>query len=116
MVKTRKCIELFAGAGGLALGLEQAGFEEVGLVEFDHTACETLRINRPNWNILEEDVVEVSKRDLLKDSKKNYKFIKKNKRKKERNEKKENLWFWKNSNNNFMKYGYKNVRIVWLFV
>lgn len=69
MVKNRKCIELFAGAGGLALGLEQAGFEEIGLVEFDHVACETLRINRPNWNVLEEDVVEVSKRDLLKEFK-----------------------------------------------
>ena len=62
-------MELFAGAGGLALGLEQAGFEEIGLVEFDHTACETLRINRPNWNVLEEDVIEVSKRDLLKEFK-----------------------------------------------
>ncbi len=69
MTKIRKCIELFAGAGGLALGLEQAGFEEVGLVEFDHVACETLRLNRPNWNILEEDVIEVSKRDLLKEFK-----------------------------------------------
>ena len=59
-------IELFAGAGGLALGLELAGFEEVGLVEFDKTACETLRINRPKWNVIEEDIVEVSKRDLLK--------------------------------------------------
>lgn len=65
--KKRKCIELFAGAGGLALGLEKAGFEEVGLVEFDHIACETLRTNRPSWNVLEEDVVEVSKRDLLKE-------------------------------------------------
>ena len=69
MKKSRKCIELFAGAGGLALGLEQAGFEEIGLVEFDHTAWETLRINRPNWNVLEEDVIEVSKRDLLKEFK-----------------------------------------------
>ncbi len=67
MTKVRKCIELFAGAGGLALGLEQAGFEEIGLVEFDHTACQTLRINRPKWNILEEDIIEVSKRNLLKE-------------------------------------------------
>lgn len=69
MSKTKKCIELFAGAGGLALGLEQAGFEEIGLIEFDHTACETLRLNRPSWNVLEEDVIEVSKRDLLKEFK-----------------------------------------------
>ena len=60
----RKCIELFAGAGGLALGLEKAGFEEIGLVEIDSTACETLRINRPNWNVIEEDIVELSKKDL----------------------------------------------------
>lgn len=62
----RKCIELFAGAGGLALGLEKAGFEEIGLVEIDSTACETLRINRPNWNVIEEDIVELSKKDLEK--------------------------------------------------
>ena len=69
MKKKRTCIELFAGAGGLALGLEKAVFEEVGLVEFDKTACETLRINRPRWNVIEEDIVEVSKRDLLKEFK-----------------------------------------------
>lgn len=67
--KTKTCIELFAGAGGLALGLEKAGFEEIGLVEFDAKACETLRINRPKWNVIEEDIVEVSKRDLLKEFK-----------------------------------------------
>lgn len=66
-MKTRKCIELFAGAGGLALGLEQAGFEEVALVEIDKIACETLKLNRPKWNVLNEDIVEVSKRDLLKE-------------------------------------------------
>lgn len=69
MKKKRACIELFAGAGGLALGLEKAGFEEIGLVEFDKTACETLRINRPQWNVIEEDIVEVSKRNLLKEFK-----------------------------------------------
>lgn len=67
--KERTCIELFAGAGGLALGLEQAGFEEIGLAEIDKTACETLKINRPKWNVIEEDVVEFSKKDLLKEFK-----------------------------------------------
>ena len=63
----RKCIELFAGAGGLALGLEKAGFEEIGLVEIDKTACDTLRLNRPNWKVIEDDIVEFSKKDLLKE-------------------------------------------------
>lgn len=52
-------IELFAGAGGLALGLEQAGIDSVELVELDHAACNTLRANRPNWNVVEGDVHEV---------------------------------------------------------
>lgn len=49
-------IELFAGGGGLALGLEKAGFRHVLLNEFDHNACETLRQNRPIWNVVEGDV------------------------------------------------------------
>lgn len=52
-------IELFAGAGGLALGLEQAGFQGLAFVELDHAACETLRRNRANWNVIEGDVHEV---------------------------------------------------------
>lgn len=61
----KKCIELFAGAGGLALGLEKAGFEEIGLIEIDKNACATLRLNRPKWNVIEEDVVEFSRKNLL---------------------------------------------------
>ncbi len=53
-------VELFAGAGGLALGLEQAGFETKLLLEIDKWACETLRKNRPNWNIIQEDITKVS--------------------------------------------------------
>lgn len=59
-----KSIELFAGAGGLALGLEQAGFEHIGLVEFDRSAADTLIHNRPSWNVLCEDVEIVAARDL----------------------------------------------------
>ncbi len=49
-------IELFAGAGGLALGLEMAGFNAILLNEQDKYACQTLRKNRPNWHILEKDI------------------------------------------------------------
>lgn len=61
-----KSIELFAGAGGLALGLEQAGFEHIGLVEWNKEAAETLKKNRPQWNVLCEDIAQVAKRDLEK--------------------------------------------------
>ena len=53
-------IELFAGAGGLALGLEKAGFSHILLNEVDHDACTTLRINRPGWNVVEENVRDLS--------------------------------------------------------
>ncbi len=49
-------LELFAGAGGLAIGLEKAGLKCVALNEIDKWACQTLRTNRPNWNVLEGDV------------------------------------------------------------
>lgn len=52
-------VELFAGAGGLALGLEKAGFEAVLFNEVDKYACQTLRQNRPNWHILEQDISTV---------------------------------------------------------
>lgn len=57
-------IELFAGAGGLALGVERAGFNTIGLVEFDKDACDTLRANRPNWNVICDDIANVSSKDL----------------------------------------------------
>ena len=49
-------IELFAGAGGLALGLEQAGLKGICFVEFDKTACDTLIANRPDWNVICDDI------------------------------------------------------------
>jgi DNA (cytosine-5)-methyltransferase 1 len=49
-------LELFAGAGGLAVGLEKAGIKCVALNEIDRYACNTLRKNRPDWTILEGDV------------------------------------------------------------
>ncbi len=49
-------LEICAGAGGQAIGLEKAGFAHVALVELDHSACQTLRQNRPKWNVIEGDV------------------------------------------------------------
>ena len=53
-------IEICAGAGGQAIGLEQAGFEHLALVEIESIACDTLRLNRPNWNVVNKDVKEFS--------------------------------------------------------
>ncbi len=53
-------IELFAGCGGLALGMEKAGFKHVLLNEFDKSACATLRKNRPDWNVVEDDIHNIS--------------------------------------------------------
>jgi len=55
-----RSIEICAGAGGQALGIEQAGFHHVALVEIDSHACATLRANRPQWNVIEGDVKDFS--------------------------------------------------------
>ena len=57
-------IELFAGAGGLALGVEKAGFNTLGLIEFDKNASDTLKKNRPNWNVINDDIANISGLDL----------------------------------------------------
>lgn len=49
-------VEICAGAGGQALGLEQAGFEHANLIEIDKAACTTLKLNRPHWGVIECDV------------------------------------------------------------
>ena len=49
-------IEICAGAGGQALGLERAGFEHALAVELDPAACATLRANRPTWKVSQGDV------------------------------------------------------------
>jgi DNA (cytosine-5)-methyltransferase 1 len=59
-LKEFKVLELFAGAGGLAIGLEKAGIKCVALNEIDKWACQTLRENRPNWNVLEGDIKSFS--------------------------------------------------------
>lgn len=52
-------IELFAGGGGLALGMHKAGFQHLLLNEFDHNACDTLRCNMPEWNVIEGDIHDI---------------------------------------------------------
>jgi len=49
-------LELCAGAGGQALGFERAGHEHLALVEMDKNACATLKLNRPNWQVIQEDL------------------------------------------------------------
>lgn len=56
-------IEICAGAGGQALGLERAGFDHAALVEIEPPACQTLRLNRPQWNVIEGDVKAFSARE-----------------------------------------------------
>ncbi|GHU60564.1 cytosine-specific methyltransferase [Bacteroidia bacterium] len=51
-----KSIEICAGAGGQALGLEESGFDHIVLVEIEPLACETLRYNRPQWNVVQRDL------------------------------------------------------------
>lgn len=55
-----RSVELFAGAGGLALGLEKAGFAPVLLNEIDKHACATLSANRPNWPVVKGDVSKLN--------------------------------------------------------
>lgn len=49
-------IELCAGAGGQALGIEEPGFHHKALIELDPDACATLRLNRLHWNVIEDDL------------------------------------------------------------
>lgn len=49
-------VEICTGAGGQALGLERAGFAHNAVVEIDPHACQTLRHNRPRWNVIEADL------------------------------------------------------------
>ncbi|MEM7539199.1 MAG: DNA cytosine methyltransferase, partial [Chloroflexota bacterium] len=70
--KNRKVISLFSGAGGFDIGLEQAGFETVACVEIDPDCRETLRYNRKQWTLFEDndgriagDIREIEPHELL---------------------------------------------------
>ncbi|MEU2165787.1 DNA (cytosine-5-)-methyltransferase [Streptomyces sp. NPDC019208] len=54
-------VEVCAGAGGQAIGVEAAGFDHLALIEIDPHACATLRKNRPQWNVIEQDLKEFAK-------------------------------------------------------
>ena len=66
-----RSVELFAGAGGLAIGMSNAGFHHAAVVEWDHSACETFRENQRHhmrlveeWPLYEGDVKEFNYRNL----------------------------------------------------
>ncbi len=61
---TMNCIEICAGAGGQALGLQRAGFSHTALVELDRDAAQTLRLNRPDWNVTQSDIRGIRAGDL----------------------------------------------------
>jgi DNA (cytosine-5)-methyltransferase 1 len=58
-------LELCAGAGGQAIGLERSGIDHVGLVEIEKHACSTLRLNRPKWNVIEQDLRTFDAKDFI---------------------------------------------------
>ena len=58
MQRPLTCVEICAGAGGQALGLALAGFTHVALVEYEVDYCKTLKLNRPEWNVICTDVRE----------------------------------------------------------
>lgn len=64
--KKPKFLSFFSGAMGLDLGMEMSGFEAVGCLEIDKTACDTIKANRPDINVICDDIAEWSGHDLLK--------------------------------------------------
>jgi DNA (cytosine-5)-methyltransferase 1 len=58
-LKPYRSIELFAGAGGMALGMERAGIEHILLNDFDRYAAATLKRNRPYWNVIHGDIANL---------------------------------------------------------
>lgn len=57
--RTFTSIELFAGGGGLALGMHKAGFKHLMLNEFNGDACATLKKNMPEWNVIQGDIHDI---------------------------------------------------------
>ena len=63
----RTTVEICAGAGGQAIGLEEAGFAMLAAAELDGKACATLRTNRPSWDVRECDVRDLDAAVALRD-------------------------------------------------
>src|SRR5450631_575906 len=65
MTRLLRAVDLFCGAGGLTVGLTQAGFSVVGAVEKDPLACDTYADNQPDVHLWREDIREVKGREML---------------------------------------------------
>ena len=61
------CIELFAGGGGMSLGLEKANINTIMHIEYDKDCCETLKKNRPHWNVLQTDIAKMNWQNIKAD-------------------------------------------------
>ena len=57
-------LELCAGGGGQALGLEMAGFSHAAAVEYEAPFCATLKLNRPKWNVINQDIRNIRPQDF----------------------------------------------------
>ena len=58
-------IELFAGAGGMALGFENQNYHPLFLVENNKDAIKTLKRNRNKWNVIDKDIKQISNEEIL---------------------------------------------------
>ena len=59
----RTVLEICAGAGGQACGLERAGFDHQAAVDIEDVCTDTLRLNRPGWNVVTRDIRGVNGHD-----------------------------------------------------
>ena len=69
MTKARPiAVDLFAGAGGMTLGFEQAGFDVLAAIEIDPIHCATHQFNFPFWSIICESVIDITGQEIRKRS------------------------------------------------